>query len=243
MLVPLRKELIDAPPDGEGEMSHLGSPTSGGHAPRNDAQEPLDLLSLPPAVIEQIARVRLDTPIVGSFPGLPRKTYAFWILLGIGHPGLKAAAWDARHSVVRPTLRNVALLGDEEWCHVMLAGGADVEAVDRNHRCGVYMYPDICCVAYSRLHVLVSIPLPCRLPQHWAADLGHTDAVARLLEYGSAVDDKDDNGMTALHIAADGGHTALGAVLLQHGANINARDRGGGLRPCITQLGRGTRPW
>ena len=55
----------------------------------------------------------------------------FWTLRALGHRAVSLAAFDARHSVLRPTLQIVALLGDAGWCHVMLEGGADVEAADR----------------------------------------------------------------------------------------------------------------
>ena len=90
----------------------------------------LDFLDLPTGVVEQLAKVRLDTPIEGYSERAPRKTYVFWKLLELGHRGVSLAAFDARHSVLRPTLRNVAGLGDTEWCRVMLEHVADVNAAD-----------------------------------------------------------------------------------------------------------------
>ena len=91
----------------------------------------LSLLSLSASTIEQLAKVRLDEPIAGYSRHAPRKTSVFWILRELGHPGLSAAAWQARHSVLKPTLGNVALLGDAEWCRVMVEGGADVKSSRR----------------------------------------------------------------------------------------------------------------
>ena len=88
----------------------------------------LSLLALPVGVIEQLAKVRLDEPIAGYHPAAPRKTYVFWVLRELGHPGLGAGAWEARHSVLKPTLANVAKMGDTDWCRVMVEGGADKEA-------------------------------------------------------------------------------------------------------------------
>ena len=150
---------------------------------------PLDLLDLPTGVIEQLAKVRLDAPIAGSlYYGRP-KTYVFWILRRLGHRGLYAAAWDARHSVLKPTLDNVAILGDAEWCRVMLEGGADVEGEDRHGRCAI----------------------------HWAAILGHKDTVAVLLEHGADIN-AVWYGWTALHHALDDGHADTAALLREHGA-------------------------
>ena len=88
---------------------------------------PLDLLSLSASTIERLAMVRLDEPYTYDLG----RTFVFWILRELGHPGLSAAAWDARHSVLKPTLPNVAQLGDAEWCRVMVEGGAAVDAQSR----------------------------------------------------------------------------------------------------------------
>ena len=160
---------------------------------------PLDLLDLPTGVIEQLAKVRLDAPIAEVSYYEP-KMYVFWILREIGHPGLYSAAWDARHSVLKPTLPNVARLGDAEWCRVMLEGGADVEGTDR----------------YGMRAI------------HWAARFGHKDTVAVLLEHGADVEGKDMDGRRAIHWAAIDGHKDTAAVLLEHGADVNAVFRYGG---------------
>ena len=135
--------------------------------------------------------MRLDELI--AYPGdstlQPRKTYVFWILRRLGHRGLYAAAWDARHSVVKPTLRNVAILGDAEWCHVMLEGGADVEGEGR--------------FTYRAIHM--------------AARLGHSDTVAVLLEHGADVN-AVGGGWTALRCATYHGHADTAALLREHGA-------------------------
>ena len=155
---------------------------------------PLDLLDLPTGVIEQLAKVRLDAPIAGDLTDDDDddrpKTYVFWILREIGHRGLYAAAWDARHSVLKPTLRNVAILGDAEWCRVMLERGADVEGKDQVGRRAIDL----------------------------AASLGHKDTVAVLLEHGADVEGENSYGMRAIHFAAIYGHRDTVAVLLEHGA-------------------------
>ena len=149
---------------------------------------PLDLLDLPTGVIEQLAKVRLDAHIAGYLTFKP-KTYVFWILRRLGHPGLYAAAWDARHSVLKPTLRNVALLGDAEWCRVMLEGGADVEGKD----------------GYGRRAI------------HWAAMFGYNDTVAVLLEHGADVN-AVSAGWTVLRFATANRHADTAALLREHGA-------------------------
>ena len=86
-----------------------------------------DLLDLSASIIERLAMVRLDEPYKRTAKG---KTFVFWILRELGHPGLWAVAWQVRHSVLLPTLGNVARLGDAEWCRVMVEGGAAVDAKD-----------------------------------------------------------------------------------------------------------------
>ena len=128
---------------------------------------PLDLLDLPTGVIEQLAKVRLDAPIAEVSYYEP-KMYVFWILREIGHPGLYSAAWDARHSVLKPTLPNVARLGDAEWCRVMVEGGADVDAENDDGLTALGM----------------------------AAEYGHTETMRLLVQLGADVNKEDDNGLT-----------------------------------------------
>ena len=73
--------------------------------------------------------VRLDAQIAGYPIDQPRKTFVFWILRESGHRGLHTVAWEARHSVLLPTLQNVAMMGDAEWCRVMVDGGAAVDGL------------------------------------------------------------------------------------------------------------------
>ena len=56
-----------------------------------------DFLDLPAPVIEQIAKVRLDEGI--DFEEECPKRFCFWVLREVGHRGVYAAAWEARHSV------------------------------------------------------------------------------------------------------------------------------------------------
>ena len=148
---------------------------------------PLDLLDLPTGVIEQLAKMRLDADIAGD-SAYRRKTYVFWILRRLGHRGLYAAAWDARHSVLKPTLPNVAILGDAEWCRVMLEWGADVEGKNWFGARAI----------------------------HWAAQLGHKDTVAVLLEHGADVNSVSGH-WTALRCATSNGHADTAALLREHG--------------------------
>ena len=127
----------------------------------------LDLLSLSAVTIERLAMVRLDEEIAGFNDGAPPKTFVFWILRGSGHRGLHNVAWEARHSVLLPTLHNVARLGDADWCRVMVEGGADVDAEDRG---------------FTAFRV--------------AADYGHMDTVQLLADLGADVNKGYNYGLT-----------------------------------------------
>ena len=186
---------------------------------------PLDLLDLPVPVIEQLARVRLDEPISGFMQTAPRKTFVFWILRELGHPGLYATAWYARHSVLNPTLPNLAWMGDAEWCRVLLEGGADVEAEGRGgnralHIAAMNGHTAALELLLQRGADIGAIDGLGNLAHHHAANNGHTAALALLLERGAAVDAVNVWGYRALDRAAAGGHSDAVALLRTHGATM-----------------------
>lgn len=62
---------------------------------------------------------------------------------------------------------------------------------------------------------------------HSAADAGDLGELRRLLDGGADIDEKDNDGWTALHWVANQGHTACARFLLDSGADIDAEDVGG----------------
>ena len=112
--------------------------------------------------------VRLDEEIAWFDEYAPPKTFVFWILRESGHRGLHNVAWGARHSVLLPTLQNVARLGDAEWCRVMVEGGADVDTEDDDGWTALGM----------------------------AAEYGHTDTMRLLVQLGADVNKEAENGVT-----------------------------------------------
>lgn len=59
---------------------------------------------------------------------------------------------------------------------------------------------------------------------HAAAEMGHTDAVAAMLDRGIGVDVVSEVGATALFYAASRGRREAVALLLERGADVNARN-------------------
>ncbi|KXZ44157.1 hypothetical protein GPECTOR_72g604 [Gonium pectorale] len=59
-------------------------------------------------------------------------------------------------------------------------------------------------------------------PYHIAAENGHVEAIAALLQAGANKDAANEDGRTPLHVAAENGHVEAIAALLQAGANKDA---------------------
>uniref|UniRef100_A0A8D2IWM8 Ankyrin repeat domain 35 n=1 Tax=Varanus komodoensis TaxID=61221 RepID=A0A8D2IWM8_VARKO len=76
--------------------------------------------------------------------------------------------------------------------------------------------------AKKRGKALISSP-SCRF--HLAASKGLTECLSLLLTYGAEVNDKNDDGSTALHLATIACQPQCVKVLLQHGANEDCVDR------------------
>eukprot|EP00930_Biecheleria_cincta_P086069 TRINITY_DN75433_c0_g1_i1.p1 TRINITY_DN75433_c0_g1~~TRINITY_DN75433_c0_g1_i1.p1 ORF type:complete len:366 (-),score=76.90 TRINITY_DN75433_c0_g1_i1:84-1067(-) len=62
-------------------------------------------------------------------------------------------------------------------------------------------------------------------PLHWAADKGHTETAALLLDAGADVKQLDADGRTALHWAAIAGNAKTAALLVEKGADVNQVDK------------------
>ena len=185
------------------------------------------LLDLPASVIEQIAKVQLDEGIDyiwGSRDDLP-KFYCFWVLREVGHRGVHAAAWEARHSVVRADLRSTATLGDLEWTRVILARGEhsqldkDMAAVDAAY----YGHTAVLAVLLdSGVHV--EAPSADMSPLSAASCGGHTETARFLIGRGA---DVHPDGQQPLRLAARNGWDAVVAILFWNGADPLAVEEDG----------------
>jgi ankyrin repeat protein len=101
-------------------------------------------------------------------------------------------------------LADAAMRGDLSRVEVLLQQGADVNAAQGDGMTAL----------------------------HWAAELGHADMAARILEAGADVSVKTRVGdYTPLHVAARGGHADVTRVLLEAGADPSMRTGTGGTMP------------
>ena len=64
-------------------------------------------------------------------------------------------------------------------------------------------------------------------PLHDTCHVGHTVRVRQLLDEGAPVDEKDENGRTALMQASLGGYTEVVQLLLGKGAAVDGKDKWG----------------
>jgi len=60
---------------------------------------------------------------------------------------------------------------------------------------------------------------------HSAASMGDVDALKELIEAGADLDDKDEEGRSALHFACGYGEVKCAEALLEAGANVDATDK------------------
>ena len=160
-------------------------------------------LDLPACAVEQLAKVRLDEPIAEYVSeGIPlarkrrTRSFCFFVLRDVGHHGVATAAYGARHAVLKPTLANAAVLGDVEWCRVLLAQGEPV----------------------SRLKSSIWL----RRKNTWAVQLaalhGHTAVAGLLMESGAG---QGGSAMDALSCACIYGHTETARFLIERGGDVD----------------------
>ena len=146
----------------------------------------------------------------------------------------RGAELEARDTVNMTPLHHACELGQGTIAEVLLAHGADVNAVGGVH-------------GYTPLHLAVQndhADLAAALldggaelnareshgatPLHFAVLHGRVAAAARLIDRGADVADATtDDGYTALHLAAMRGHVECAQLLIERGAPRGAKDRAG----------------
>jgi ankyrin repeat protein len=118
---------------------------------------------------------------------------------------------------------------------VLIEGGADIQATDRDDRTPLHYAADAGVPAIAELLLDKGADINARTkdgstPLHLTAKKGRMDHVAvavSLIERGADVNVTDSKGQTPLHVAAIMGCSEIAARLIAHGADVNAKDNNG----------------
>jgi len=134
-----------------------------------------------------------------------------------------------------PPLITAALLKHLVLCDLLLASGADVNAVGKAGHTALHI------AAENRQLELINHLLAlganpnahstggeAETPLHEAAAQDHVDVATRLLAAGAEVNAVTRSGETPLHRAVQAGQRRMAAWLLEHGAAVDAMTAGGG---------------
>ncbi len=134
-----------------------------------------------------------------------------------------------KHGGKHGTIQGAVDGGDVEAVKEFLAAGADANAEDFNGN-SLLFYASTTKVAELLISKGASINATNNgfTPLHWAADRGHEEVAALLIEKGLNVNAKDENrGRTPLHFSAHEGHIEVTDLLIRKEANLNAKTNDG----------------
>jgi len=134
-----------------------------------------------------------------------------------------------KHGGKHGTIQGAVDGGDVEAVKEFLVAGADANAEDFNGN-SLLFYASTTKVAELLISKGASINATNNgfTPLHWAADRGHEEVAALLIEKGLNVNAKDENrGRTPLHFSAHEGHIEVTDLLIRKEANLNAKTNDG----------------
>ena len=129
-------------------------------------------------------------------------------------------------------LHNEALNGHLETARLLIAKGADVNALDNGRRAPIIwaagggQLPAVELLLDSGADIMTRTAADWT-PLHAAAAIAYGEMMQMLLEREAQVNAHDENGQTPLHYSAHKGHVAGVALLIQYGADVNTKDKTG----------------
>ncbi len=144
---------------------------------------------------------------------------------------LKGATVDAKAVPGQTPLLYAAQHGHAEVAELLVANGADINA--KSDLEGTTLYGAAVGGHEDLAEWLVSKGADPNTALFYAARFGHLDAAKLLLDKGSRVDARDNEGLTPLHQAASFCNTNVAELLVARGADVNARDNQG-MTPAYT---------
>ncbi|KAK8129310.1 hypothetical protein PG999_001690 [Apiospora kogelbergensis] len=122
--------------------------------------------------------------------------------------------------------------GHEEIVHILLDGGADIEARDNDGRTSLWMAVVSRHLSVAELLIKRGADIEARdgggrTPLWAAAAAGYKEVSELLIENGANIEVTDDFTWTPLHQAASHGSAKVAKLLIEKGADIEARDKEG----------------
>jgi ankyrin repeat protein len=178
---------------------------------------------------KDVVALLLDIGADVAATGNDRST-ALYLAASSGHKDVVAllldrgADVDATCKHGSTALHQAASSGHRDVVALLLDKGADVAAIEvRPNPARKVAWPSYKADMVSHWGAKVAAKDQYGLTAlHRAAESGHKDVIALLLDKGADVDATDDDGSTALHRAAESGHKDVVALFLDKGADVNA---------------------
>ena len=144
----------------------------------------------------------------------------------------KGVSGDKSDKSDQPALHVASKAGNMDEVKRLLEGGAEVDKEDKDGFTAV----DIA-ILHGNLDIAQELSEKMNIntfwlgetlpPLHWAACLGRVNVVRELVNDGTGINARDENGQTPLHWAAGKGHLDVAKLLVDNKAEINTTNRFG----------------
>lgn len=159
-----------------------------------------------------------------------------WEQVPVLVPGLTTMGSVWRHdpelaAKLAPTLLPSNRKEDKEEAERLLAGGADVNAKDRDgetqlHKAVMFGEKNVAELLLAHAADVNAKDKNGETPLHYEARSGWKELAELLLAHGADVHAKDKNGETPLHYAASLGQKEVAELILAHGADVDSKGYG-----------------